>query len=134
MIAKPIIDITVAVHDFKEAFNCVDPLKNLEYEYKGEFGIQNRHFFVKGNPRIFHLHMLEISSREWKNHIFFRDYLIQNPDKAKQYTELKITLAQRFNADRNAYTEGKALFIKEIIQQTAGEGLNLVIDNKNSTN
>ncbi|MFW9902963.1 MAG: GrpB family protein [Candidatus Thorarchaeota archaeon] len=118
MIAKPIIDIAVAVHDFKEAFKCVEPLENLEYEYKGEFGIPNRHFFVKGNPRIFHLHMLEISSQEWKNHIDFRDFLTHNPDKAKQYVELKKMLARRFSTDRDAYTEAKASFIENILQQT----------------
>ncbi|UCG03342.1 MAG: GrpB family protein [Candidatus Heimdallarchaeota archaeon] len=117
MMAKPIIDIAVAVHDFKKAFKCVKPLKNLGYEYKGEFGIPNRHYFVKGSPRVFHLHMLEISSQEWKNHLFFRDFLLQHPDKAKKYAELKKLLAQRFSADRDAYTEGKASFIIEILQQ-----------------
>ncbi|MFX1537868.1 MAG: GrpB family protein [Promethearchaeota archaeon] len=121
MIAKPIIDIAVAVHDFREAFKCVELLKDLEYEYKGEFGIPKRHFFVKGNPRIFHLHMLEISSQEWKNHQFFRDFLIQHPNKAEEYAELKILLARQFSTDRDAYTEGKASFIEKILHQEKEE-------------
>jgi GrpB-like predicted nucleotidyltransferase (UPF0157 family) len=116
MIAKPIIDIAIAIHAFKEAFKCVEPLENLEYEYKGEFGIPNRHFFVKGNPRVYHLHMLEIASQEWKNHIYFRDFLIHHPDEAKQYAELKKKLAQQFSTDRDAYTEGKASFIEQILR------------------
>ena len=99
----------------------MEPLENLEYEHKGEFGIPNRHFFVKGNPRIFHLHMLEISSKEWKNHIYFRDFLINHPEKAKQYAELKKMLVRRFSTDREAYTEGKASFIENILKKTSKE-------------
>jgi GrpB-like predicted nucleotidyltransferase (UPF0157 family) len=62
--------------------------------------------------------MLEISSQEWKNHIYFRDYLIKHPDKAYQYAELKKSLAQRFTIDREAYTEGKASFIESVLQSS----------------
>jgi GrpB-like predicted nucleotidyltransferase (UPF0157 family) len=116
MTAKPIIDIAIAIHNFEEAKVCIDPLENLGYEYKGEFGIPRRLYFVKGTPRRFHLHMNEIISDHWKNHISFRDYLIKHPDKAKQYADLKIKLAQQFKANREAYTEGKTSFIEKILQ------------------
>jgi len=116
ILAKPIIDIAVAVKNFEEASICIDLLVKLEYEYKGEFGIPRRHFFVKGDPRLFHLHMLEITSKEWKNHISFRDFLREHPDKAKLYSELKLQLVQKYKSDREAYSDNKAPFIEEILR------------------
>ncbi|MFX0183133.1 MAG: GrpB family protein [Candidatus Hodarchaeota archaeon] len=116
MTAKPIIDIAIAIHNFEEAKVCIDLLEKIGYEYKGEFGISRRHYFVKGTPRRYHLHMNEITSENWKNHISFRDYLIKHPDKAKQYADLKIKPAQQFKANREAYIEGKTSFIKKILQ------------------
>ena len=60
--AKPILDIGVAVANFEEAIRCVPLLEQLGYTYRGENGIPRRHYFVKGNPRTHHLHMLEIAS------------------------------------------------------------------------
>lgn len=116
LISKPIIDIAVAVSNFEEAKICIDPLNKLEYEYKGEFGIPRRHFFVKGDPRLFHLHMLEIASMQWKNHILFRDYLREHPDKSKLYADLKLQLALQYSNDREAYSDAKAPFIQEVLR------------------
>mgnify|MGYP001095876825 CR=1 FL=1 len=59
MIAKPLIDIGVAVESFEEATVCIQPVERLGYEYRGEYGIPRRHFFVKGDPRTHHIHMNE---------------------------------------------------------------------------
>ena len=61
MIAKPIIDIGIAVEAFEEARVCVQPVESLGYEYRGEQGIPRRHYFVKGDPRIHHIHMNEVA-------------------------------------------------------------------------
>ena len=50
MPAKPILDIGLAVVDFEAAKDCVDPVMGLGYEYKGEYGIPRRHFFIRGIP------------------------------------------------------------------------------------
>ena len=70
--AKPILDISVAVGDFDEAFTIVEPLAALCYTYRGEHGISWRHYFVKGSsvrgsPRTHHLHVFEENSLEWRN-------------------------------------------------------------------
>ena len=116
MLAKPIIDIAIAVNDFEEARVCIRPVEGLGYEYRGELGIPRRHYFVKGDPRIFHLHVVEINSMEWQNHLLFRDYLCQHPDLAKEYAELKTRLASQYPSDRLAYLDGKAPFIERVIQ------------------
>ncbi|MDX2039704.1 MAG: GrpB family protein [Acidobacteriota bacterium] len=119
MPAKPILDIGVAVGNFEDAACCIPLLEALGYSYKGENGIPRRHYFVKGDPRTHHLHMLEVASEEWKNHLLFRDYLRGNPEAAQTYADLKQTLAARFAADREAYQTGKDSFIQTILRHSA---------------
>lgn len=123
MPAKPILDIGVAVTNFEEAVRCVPLMEQLGYVYKGENGIPRRHYFVKGDPRTHHLHMLEIASAEWKHHLLFRDYLCRNAEVAQAYAELKQTLATQFAADREAYQNGKESFIQTVLQKAKQETL-----------
>ena len=115
MLAKPIIDIGIAIERFEEGKVCIKPVEALEYKYRGENGIPGRHYFVKGDPRTHHIHMLEHDSDEWRNHIAFRDFLRENEQAAKEYAELKRELARKFRNDRLAYTEGKSEFVETVL-------------------
>lgn len=115
MIAKPIIDIGIAIADFEEGKRCIEPIESLGYEYKGENGIPKRHYFVKGDPTTHHLHIVEIDSAEWKKNITFRDALRKNENLAKEYAELKLSLAEKFKYDRVAYTDGKTDFVNYVL-------------------
>jgi len=121
MPAKPIIDIGVAVENFEEAIVCIEPLERLGYVYRGENGIPRRHYFRKGNPRTHHLHMNEITSQDWKNHILFRDVLIEHPELAREYAALKVELAGRFARDRERYLEAKGPFIERVLRVALSE-------------
>ena len=121
LVAKPIIDIGVAVAHYEEASACIPQVEALGYEYRGELGIPCRHYFTKGDPRRFHLHMVEIASAEWQNLLLFRDYLRQHPQEAEEYVQLKMQLAERYPRDREAYLEGKAVFIEGVLQQAGGD-------------
>jgi GrpB-like predicted nucleotidyltransferase (UPF0157 family) len=124
IVAKPILDIGVAVESFEKASVCIEPMERLGYEYRGENGIPRRHFFVMGDPRTHHVHVNEILGRDWENQIFFRDYLILHPEFAKQYTTLKLRLAERFPTDREAYLEEKAPFIERVLRLARSERAN----------
>ena len=93
MPAKPILDIGIAVTNFEEAVRCIPLMEELGYTYKGENGIPRRHYFVKGDPRTFHVHMVEIESEGWRSNLLFRDYLSKNPETAREYARLKQELA-----------------------------------------
>jgi GrpB-like predicted nucleotidyltransferase (UPF0157 family) len=129
IIAKPILDIGLAVNNFEAASVCIEPLENIGYSYKGESGIPRRHWFVKGNPTTHHLHILEIDSQNWKNNLIFRDYLRQNSEVAQQYSKLKIKLLDRFKGDaykqgvrqRNLYQNEKKPFIEWVLQQAKNQ-------------
>jgi GrpB-like predicted nucleotidyltransferase (UPF0157 family) len=116
IVAKPIIDIGVAVNDYEEAIICVDPMERLGYEYKGENGIPRRHFFVKGSPRTHHVHVVEITSHDWQTLVLFRDYLLAHPEIAQKYAVLKLRLAEECRNKREAYQQGKAEFIQSVIE------------------
>ena len=114
--AKPIIDIAIAVDDFERAAACVELLVGLGYTYKGENGIPRRHFFVKGDPTTYHIHMNELGSDDWKQQICFRDQLRLDPVVRQAYMDLKQQLAQEYPDDRLAYLDGKAAFIHEVLK------------------
>jgi GrpB-like predicted nucleotidyltransferase (UPF0157 family) len=121
MLAKPILDIAIAVRNFEKAHVCIKPIEQLGYEYRGEDGIPRRHFFVKGNPRTHHIHMNELGSRDWNNQMIFRDYLVRHPKIAKEYAELKTELAKRYPTDRQSYLYSKSPFIERILQLAGSE-------------
>lgn len=121
IVAKPILDIGIAVTSFEQGRQCVARIESLGYMYRGEYGIPRRHYFVKGMPRTHHLHMLEVDSKEWQNHLLFRDYLNQHPDIAAQYSALKQTLAVSCAGDRFLYTESKAPFIQNVLRDASRE-------------
>jgi GrpB-like predicted nucleotidyltransferase (UPF0157 family) len=114
--AKPIIDIAVAVREIADAEKCVTQLEGIGYKSRGELGIPGRQYFTKGDPRTHHLHMVELGSDLWRNHLLFRDYLRQHPEVAKEYENLKTELARKHTENREAYTEGKAAFIEGVLK------------------
>jgi GrpB-like predicted nucleotidyltransferase (UPF0157 family) len=114
--AKPIIDILIGLETFECGFQCVMPLEQLGYTFRGENGIPGRHYFRKGDPRTFHVHMFEKNSSQWHDHILFADYLRKNPERKQQYAELKRALAQAYPKNRVKYTNSKSEFIQETIR------------------
>ena len=113
--AKPILDIGVSLARLSDGVACINTIENIGYEYRGEAGIAGRFYFVKGEPRTHHLHMVEAGSEFWKRHLLFRDYLLNHSDVAKKYEKLKLELAQKYSHDREAYTLGKSAFIEGVV-------------------
>jgi len=70
-------------------------------------------WFIKcdadGN-RTHHIHMIESHFEHW-DRLFFRDYLIEHPQTAKEYEALKLKFAKDYHQDRVAYTKAKTHFI-----------------------
>lgn len=120
--AKPIIDIFVAVRSIEVAkATLVPPIEAIGYVYWAENPDQSRMFFVKGMPpygerRTHHIHVLEPMSGHWQRVLAFRDYLRAHPDEAARYHQLKLDLAQRHHADREAYTRGKDAYVLAVVE------------------
>lgn len=113
--AKPILDILVGVQDFDEACVCVAPMTAIGYSYRGEYGIPRRHYFVKGDPRTHHIHMVEVQSDDWRITLRFRDLLRMHPDLASEYAREKERLVRLYLDNREAYQRGKDKVIQSIL-------------------
>jgi GrpB-like predicted nucleotidyltransferase (UPF0157 family) len=121
--AKPVIDILVEVTSFKTAKRKVIPeLKKQGYGYTwvanqpkppGHMMFM-KGYDVTGAERLrYHLHMAPAGHPLW-DRLLFRDYLRRHPEAVRRYEKLKYRLAGLYRNDREAYTEGKAEFVKRI--------------------
>jgi GrpB-like predicted nucleotidyltransferase (UPF0157 family) len=117
--AKPVLDILVGVEDFDEASVCVAPLENIGYCYRGEYGIPRRHYFVKGDPRTHHLHMVERDSNHWSVTVTFRDFLNRDSNAANAYAEAKQSLAAKYSRDRAMYQREKDKVVERLLALAA---------------
>jgi GrpB-like predicted nucleotidyltransferase (UPF0157 family) len=117
MPAKPILDMLAAVKTLADVQSFTQDLNKIGYEDKGSGGVSGRRFFVKGSEarRTYHLNFCEMNSFFWRSHLAFCDYLERHPDIARQYSELKRGLADKFPNDRGAYTAGKEEFVRSIL-------------------
>ncbi|MCA0987135.1 GrpB family protein [Guptibacillus algicola] len=121
--AKPIIDIAVGVHHLDEVDSMKEPLERAGYEYIHKPELEDRRFFRKGgwgNGKT-HVHVCEYGGSQWKEKLAFRDYLRAHPALAKEYEELKQTLASRYKDDRPTYTSEKEPFIKKVLERAKDE-------------
>ncbi|GAA4272965.1 GrpB family protein [Aquimarina gracilis] len=67
--------------------------------------------------QVFHVHACP-QDHPMLEQIKFRDYLIQNSKRAKEYESLKINLSFKFKNDRSGYRNAKIKFIKETLNLT----------------
>ena len=118
--AKPVLDILAGHPAPVPALEYVAPLERAGYEHRGDRGIAGHQFFRRGRPRAYHIHLVERDGGLWRKYITFRDCLRANPLIAREYAELKQKLAARFPRDREAYIEGKAAFVADVIERSRG--------------
>jgi len=119
--AKPIIDICIAISNYKAAMLCVHRIEGLGYKYKGENDTLQQHYFVKGIPTAYHLYMVEKGNNIFINGVLFRDYIKQCSDVATNYVILKQQLALQFATDRIEYQKAKQSFVNQVIEKAKSE-------------
>lgn len=114
--AKPVIDIMAPVHTLDGSVAAIDAARSLGYHHH-PYLPDVMHWFCKPSPahRTHHLHLVPLGSPRWVGALAFRDALRRDPGRAAAYEALKRALAQRFPHDREAYTEGKAAFVNEVV-------------------
>jgi GrpB-like predicted nucleotidyltransferase (UPF0157 family) len=122
LLAKPIVDILVEVTSLEETKQRIAPIleaQGYDYFWRPTWGDATPPFyawFIKrgedGN-RTHHIHMVESHFEHW-DRLFFRDYLIEHPDVAREYGDLKTKLAGANPHDRVAYTQAKSEFIARV--------------------
>ncbi len=136
--AKPIIDIAVAVNDFKDVLALENELQENGFYYRPSQE-NNQLLFAcgslydgTGDLQTHFIHFVLKDSMEWINYLNFRDYLNSNLSIAREYENLKIELSQN-RLSRAEYTEGKAEFIsytlrKALVKSYLGKTVHIGID------
>ena len=111
--AKPIIDILVEVSKESDLLDYKDLIINAGYicMSQSEDGMSfNKGYTENGfAERVFHLHLRYVGDN---NELYFRDYLIEHPDVAKEYEALKLKLWKKYEYNRDAYTNAKTELVK----------------------
>ena len=80
---------------------------------------ENRMDFNKGYTpngfaeRVFHLHLRAFGDHD---ELYFRYYLNEHPETAKEYEKLKLSLWKLYEYDRDGYTEQKTNFVRKVTQ------------------
>ena len=120
--AKPIVDILVEVTNLDETQKIIAPIleaQGYDYFWRPSWGDDTPPFYAwfikrdKHGNRTHHIHMVEADFEHWER-LLFRDYLIEHPGTAGEYSELKERLSMTHRGNRVAYTEAKTDFIRAV--------------------
>ena len=125
LLAKPIVDILLEVAPSCDLFEMKDRLTSASWILMAEvLDPEMKISFNKGYTpdgfaeRVFHLHVH--LSGDW-DELYFRDYLIAHPETAAEYEKLKRSLFKQYEHDRDAYTQAKTQFVREVSQKGRAE-------------
>ncbi|MFD3156775.1 GrpB family protein [Haloimpatiens sp. FM7330] len=125
LIAKPTVDILLEIDNKSD----IEQLKNILL-HNGWILMwsQNdpcmRMTFNKGytkegfSEKVYHLHVRY--NDNW-NELYFRDYLIEHEEVAKEYGKLKLELIKKYEHNRDGYTDAKSDFILKYTEKAKEE-------------
>jgi GrpB-like predicted nucleotidyltransferase (UPF0157 family) len=125
LIAKPTIDILVEIKDTTDTGRLISNMQTKGYIYLEQPEKPPPHMmFIKGytpegfKGQAFHVHIRYSGDLD---ELYFRDYLLTHPEAAADYSRLKLKQKQKFEYDRDGYTDAKTDFIKRITELARAE-------------
>jgi GrpB-like predicted nucleotidyltransferase (UPF0157 family) len=111
LLSKPIIDILMEVSTKCDVKHITDKLKSMGWIMMSSVDTPSfKQSYNKGYTKygfaekVYHLHLRYCDS--W-NELYFRDYLIEHSEAAKEYADLKLKLKEKYEHNRDAYTDAK---------------------------
>ncbi|WP_461061360.1 GrpB family protein [Streptomyces pseudoechinosporeus] len=117
--AKPIVDILAPVGSLGEREAMVQVLSADGWlAWPDDPRGDSRLWFLRPRPelRTHHLHVVPHGHPHARALTAFRDALRRDPELATEYQELKERLARENPTNRNAYTNGKAMFVTRVLR------------------
>ena len=116
LIAKPIVDILMEFPTDYEISAIAQTLQAHGWLIMAQNDEEKTLDLNKGYTengfaeKVFHLHIKP--EGDW-GELYFKDYLKQYPDIARQYEALKLNLKKQFEHNRDAYTNAKSDFVSK---------------------
>ena len=133
--AKPVIDILLELDGTARVDKIIESLKQIEFGTEIAMRKDNpfEYLLAKGMTvngfadKVFLLHIHYAG--DW-NELYFRDYLLENPDVAMEYSHLKEQILDDIstgklermpNGQPNGYSNAKFKFVQEISEKAKSE-------------
>ncbi|PTL85718.1 GrpB family protein [Vitiosangium sp. GDMCC 1.1324] len=115
LMAKPIIDIIVAVADSGDESTYVPALEAVGYQLRIREPEWEQHRLLKGTHPDVNMHVFTIGSREISRMLMMRDWLRSNEAERELYAATKRELASRTWKYVQNYADAKSTVIAEIM-------------------
>lgn len=118
MYGKNIIDILIGVSNIKELEHAVTVLSSNGY-YLGNTSTKRYYFLASSKKETksgdIHLHLAIINEKRYNNFLYLKDYLLDNKDVCKEYSEVKKDIILKYGNDRKKYRSKKSNYVKKLI-------------------
>ena len=112
--AKNIIDVMIEIPqstDMKDIAQILEKNGFIVMSAEANRVSLNKGYTENGfADKVFHVHLRYTGDND---ELYFRDYLNEHPDVAKEYESLKLRLWKQFEHNRDAYTDAKTDFISK---------------------
>lgn len=125
LLSKPTIDILVEVGRNVEIDSIISSMKEIGYEHNQKRDLTSPSMmFMKGysiegiTGQTYHVHVRYPG--DW-DELYFCDYLSKYSSVCHSYAQIKLELKEKYEFDREAYTEGKTDFVKSIVKLARDE-------------
>lgn len=125
LIAKPTVDILLEINNESNTELLKDILLHngwlLMSSRKNPYMnmVFNKGYTKEGfAEKVYHLHVRHYDN--W-NELYFRDYLIEHEEVAKEYGKLKLQLLEKYRHHRDGYTDAKSDFILKYTERAKEE-------------
>ena len=125
LLSKPTIDILVEINRQTNTAELIYNMERQGYIYLEQPDNPPPHtIFLKGyteqgfRGQAFHVHIRY--SGDW-DELYFRDYLLSHPETSAEYGKLKLELQKKYKHNRDAYTNAKTDFIKQVCKLARAE-------------
>ncbi|PFD93502.1 hypothetical protein COE15_05720 [Bacillus cereus] len=117
LLAKPTIDILIEITEDCDLKFLVSKLEKNGYILEKQPQKPIPHMmFMKGytakgfSEKVFHLHVRYLG--DW-NELYFRDFLQLRKDITQEYSNLKMSLIDKYEHNRDGYTKAKTEFVNK---------------------
>ncbi|MBX8938876.1 GrpB family protein [Enterococcus gilvus] len=124
LIAKPIVDILLELPEGYDLEKVTALLQKagwilmIKDKEKQTLDLNKGYTPAGFAEKVYHLHVRALG--DW-DELYFRDYLQKYPEAARQYEELKLLLKEKYEHNRDAYTDAKTEFVEKYSQKAREE-------------
>lgn len=118
LLAKPVIDLAVAVPAEAAVEDIAGPMARLGWLYRGDAGPDGGWTFVLDDApgrRVAHAHAVEHGGGQWLRYLQFRELLRSSSTARQTYEAMKRNLAEQHPDARRDYTAGKAIAVQQLL-------------------